>query len=123
MKWRRASGGATGADGAEIRVRTVYPYDGQRDVDLSFAENVVVLAHPAKDASSPWWYGTLVKSGEKGWFPHDYVQEMKRESGRTNKGRRARGEPVANGQRKRPARYSRTKAARTTNCRSSRATS
>jgi uncharacterized protein YaiE (UPF0345 family) len=40
----------------------------------------VVEAHPAKDAESPWWYGTLVKEGKSGWFPHTYVEEMKRES-------------------------------------------
>ena len=63
-----------------IRVRTLYPYDGQRDVDLSFTENVVIVAHPAKDASSPWWYGLLVDGVGKGWFPHSYVEEMHRES-------------------------------------------
>jgi hypothetical protein len=47
---------------------------------LSFIENVVIEAHPAKDSESPWWYGTLVKEGRKGWFPHTYVEEMKRES-------------------------------------------
>jgi hypothetical protein len=62
-----------------IRVRTLFPYEGQRDVDLSFNENMVVVAHPAKDPSSPWWYGLLVDGGQKGWFPHDYVSEMKRE--------------------------------------------
>ncbi|KAK4688172.1 actin cytoskeleton-regulatory complex protein PAN1, partial [Tremellales sp. Uapishka_1] len=60
----------------EIRVRTLFPYEGQRDADLSFIENVVILAHPAKDESSPWWYGTLAKEGKKGWFPHSYVEEM-----------------------------------------------
>lgn len=62
-----------------IRVRTLFPYEGQRDVDLSFNENMVVIAHPAKDSSSPWWYGLLVDGGNKGWFPHDYVTEMQRE--------------------------------------------
>jgi hypothetical protein len=61
-------------------VRTLYTYEGQRDVDLSFKENVVIAAHPAKDESSPWWYGTLVDEGKSGWFPHTYVEEMKRES-------------------------------------------
>jgi hypothetical protein len=44
---------------------------------LAFGENVVVVANPAKDASSPWWYGTLAKGEGKGWFPHSYVEEMK----------------------------------------------
>jgi hypothetical protein len=63
-----------------LRVRTLYPYEGQRDVDLSFKENVVIIAHPSKDDSSPWWYGMVVDGGAKGWFPHNYVEEMKRES-------------------------------------------
>ena len=41
---------------------------------------MVIEAHPAKDPESPWWYGTLVKEGKKGWFPHTYVEEMSRES-------------------------------------------
>lgn len=39
----------------------------------------MLVAHPAKDASSPWWYGTVIESGAKGWFPHNYVEELKRE--------------------------------------------
>jgi hypothetical protein len=61
----------------DIRVRTLYAYEGQREVDLSFKENVVIIAHPAKDPSSPWWYGTVVDGGKSGWFPHSYVEEMK----------------------------------------------
>lgn len=41
--------------------------------DLTFEENFIILAHPAKDQSSPWEYGTLVATGEKGWFPSSYV--------------------------------------------------
>ena len=62
-------------------MRTLYPYDGQRDVDLTFKEDTVIVAHPAKDASSPWWYGLVVDGGAKGWFPHDYVEEIKGERG------------------------------------------
>jgi len=60
-----------------LRVRTLYPYEGQRDVDLTFKEDTVIVAHPAKDASSPWWYGLVVDGGARGWFPHDYVEEIK----------------------------------------------
>nr|XP_018264468.1 multidomain RhoGEF [Kwoniella dejecticola CBS 10117]OBR86626.1 multidomain RhoGEF [Kwoniella dejecticola CBS 10117] len=59
-----------------LRVRSLYEFAGTRDVDLSFKEDVVLEAHPAKDASSAWWYGTLVKEGSKGWFPKDYVEEL-----------------------------------------------
>jgi hypothetical protein len=46
---------------------------------LTFKENVIILAHPAKDETSPWWYGMLVDEGGKGWFPHDYVSEVQSE--------------------------------------------
>lgn len=61
-------------------MRTLFDYEGQRDVDLSFKENMVIIAHPAKDPSSAWWYGMLVDGGNKGWFPHDYVKEMQSRS-------------------------------------------
>ncbi|WVF66967.1 hypothetical protein IAT40_001710 [Kwoniella sp. CBS 6097] len=59
-----------------LRVRSLYEFAGTRDVDLSFKENVVIEAHPAKDQDSAWWYGTLVKEGSKGWFPKDYVEQL-----------------------------------------------
>ena len=37
------------------------------------------MAHPAKDSSSPWWYGMLMQEGKSGWFPNNYVEEIKRE--------------------------------------------
>lgn len=37
------------------------------------------MAHPAKDSSSPWWYGMLLQEGKSGWFPNNYVEEIKRE--------------------------------------------
>jgi hypothetical protein len=36
------------------------------------------MAHPAKDSSSPWWYGMLLQEGKSGWFPNNYVEEIKR---------------------------------------------
>ncbi|WVQ83634.1 hypothetical protein IAT38_005775 [Cryptococcus sp. DSM 104549] len=60
-----------------IRVRSLYEFVGSRDVDLSFKEDVVIEAHPSKDESSPWWYGTIVKDGSKGWFPKNYVEQIK----------------------------------------------
>lgn len=54
----------------------MYAYDGQRAEDISFAENEIILAHPAKDVDSPWEYGTLVGSGKKGWFPSSYVESI-----------------------------------------------
>lgn len=59
-----------------VRVRTLYGYAGQRDEDLSFEENDVLSAHPAKDAASDWWYGSLVGGGKKGFFPRSYVEPI-----------------------------------------------
>ncbi|ORY26048.1 hypothetical protein BCR39DRAFT_542389 [Naematelia encephala] len=62
---------------SNIRARTLFAYEGQRDVDLTFKEDVVMVCHKAKDPSSDWWYGMLVNGGEKGWVPKAYVEEIK----------------------------------------------
>ncbi|GEM10145.1 rho guanyl-nucleotide exchange factor [Rhodotorula toruloides] len=66
-----------------IRVRSLYSYEAQRDEDLSFAENRVLLAHPAKDSNGDWWYGSTELEGAKlGWFPKGYVEEIRAQSAR-----------------------------------------
>lgn len=59
-----------------VRVRTLYGYAGQRDEDLSFEENDVLSAHPARDADSAWWYGSLASGSKKGFFPRSYVEPI-----------------------------------------------
>lgn len=62
-----------------FRVRTLYPYSGQREEDLSFNENEIVIAHPGKDGSNDdWLYGTLLTgaTGSKGQFPRAYAAEI-----------------------------------------------
>jgi hypothetical protein len=59
-----------------VRVRTLYGYSGQRDEDLTFEENDVLSAHPPKDASSDWWYGSLASGSKKGFFPRSYVEPI-----------------------------------------------
>ncbi|KAH9053752.1 hypothetical protein EDB87DRAFT_1650194 [Lactarius vividus] len=61
--------------GTEYRVRSLYPYDGQRAEDLSFGENLVIIAHPSKSGGD-WWYGTVANSGKAGFFPKTYVQDI-----------------------------------------------
>ncbi|KAF9650631.1 hypothetical protein BDM02DRAFT_1351141 [Thelephora ganbajun] len=56
----------------EYRVRTLFPYEGQRPEDLSFPENVVLTAYPSKSGGD-WWYGTLVRDKKSGFFPQTYV--------------------------------------------------
>lgn len=57
------------------KVRSLYPYAAQRDEDLAFDENAVIIAHPSK-SGGPWWYGVSPSSGKKGFFPNSYVQVM-----------------------------------------------
>ncbi|KAL5533504.1 hypothetical protein ACEPAF_5280 [Sanghuangporus sanghuang] len=63
----------------EFRVRTLYPYEAQRPEDISFLENVVVIANPSKSGGA-WWYGVTVKGGRSGFFPSTYVQELENET-------------------------------------------
>lgn len=60
-----------------IRVRSLYDYEAQRDEDLGFVENRVLLAHPTRDGEGDWWYGATELEGSKlGWFPKAYVEEI-----------------------------------------------
>ncbi|GAA5879139.1 hypothetical protein JCM16303_001313 [Sporobolomyces ruberrimus] len=62
-----------------IRMRSIFTYEGQRGEDLSFPENRVILANPAKDGGD-WWYGELAATGAKGWLPKAYLEEIKAQS-------------------------------------------
>lgn len=59
------------------QVRSLYAFEGQRDQDLSFEEGVLIVAHPAKDASSEWLYGMMPLNGKKGWVPKSYVETLR----------------------------------------------
>jgi len=59
----------------EYRVRSLYAYEGQRGEDLSFAENLILTAHPSKSGGD-WCYGTLVRDGRAGFFPRTYVERI-----------------------------------------------
>ncbi|KAN0063587.1 hypothetical protein ACQY0O_004035 [Thecaphora frezii] len=65
-----------------LRVRTLYPYTGQRDEDLTFEENVVLNANPAKDSEGDWWYGVQLDGNKKGFFPRAYVEELSQSASR-----------------------------------------
>ncbi|KAG9114454.1 hypothetical protein FRC07_007636, partial [Ceratobasidium sp. 392] len=58
-------------------VRSLYPYEGQRAEDLSFGENLMINAHPSKSGGD-WWYGSLSKTGKKGFFPRSYVDVIEK---------------------------------------------
>jgi len=58
-------------------VRSLYPYEGQRAEDLSFGENMTLDAHPSKSGGD-WWYGTMSRTGKKGFFPRSYVDVVEK---------------------------------------------
>jgi hypothetical protein len=58
-----------------IRVRSLYPYEGQRNEDLSFGENLIIVAHPSK-SNGDWWHGETAKDHQSGFFPRTYVQPL-----------------------------------------------
>ncbi|KAJ7590631.1 hypothetical protein C8J56DRAFT_887202 [Mycena floridula] len=58
--------------GTDLKVRTLYPFEGEGADDLSFPENVILKSHPSK--TGDWWYGTF--NGRSGMFPKIYVQEV-----------------------------------------------
>ncbi|KDR82039.1 hypothetical protein GALMADRAFT_240494 [Galerina marginata CBS 339.88] len=57
----------------EHRVRSLYAYEGDGPEDLSFGENIVIVANPSKSGGD-WWYGTTVNDGKFGLFPKNYVE-------------------------------------------------
>jgi hypothetical protein len=77
----------------QYRVRSLFPYQGQRAEDLSeymnlvvfalslivpclaFGENLVLTVHPSKTGGD-WWYGTVVRDQKSGFFPNTYVQKV-----------------------------------------------
>jgi hypothetical protein len=52
----------------------LYEYQGIREDDLSFNANETIKAHPSKDKSSDWWYGTSLVTNQVGFFPRTYVE-------------------------------------------------
>ncbi|KAJ7819806.1 hypothetical protein B0H14DRAFT_2835768 [Mycena olivaceomarginata] len=59
----------------ELRVRSLYAYEGDGADDISFAENVILVANPSKTGGD-WWYAKSVRDGAAGMFPKTYVQEI-----------------------------------------------
>ncbi|THH31859.1 hypothetical protein EUX98_g2302 [Antrodiella citrinella] len=59
----------------QYRVRSLYAYEGQRPEDLSFGENVMIVASPSKSGGD-WWHGTIVRDEKSGFFPNTYVEKV-----------------------------------------------
>ncbi|KAF8216277.1 hypothetical protein K438DRAFT_1953239 [Mycena galopus ATCC 62051] len=59
----------------EIRVRSLYAYEGDGTEDITFAEHVILIANPSKTGGD-WWYGKSLRDGASGLFPKAYVQEI-----------------------------------------------
>ncbi|KAK2460698.1 hypothetical protein APHAL10511_007168 [Amanita phalloides] len=57
----------------EFRARTLYPFAGDGPDELSFEENVTLVANPSKSGGD-WWHGRLIGTGKSGLFPKTFVQ-------------------------------------------------
>jgi hypothetical protein len=51
----------------------LWDYPGNGDDDLSFSKDDVILVRDDKE-SEDWWFGTLEKTKQTGYFPRNYVQ-------------------------------------------------
>ncbi|EKM83232.1 hypothetical protein AGABI1DRAFT_118549 [Agaricus bisporus var. burnettii JB137-S8] len=60
----------------EHRVRSLYAFEGEGTDDLSFTENVILIANPSKSGGD-WWFGRNVVSGKSGLFPKTYIEIVK----------------------------------------------
>ncbi|PFH53549.1 hypothetical protein AMATHDRAFT_73354 [Amanita thiersii Skay4041] len=60
----------------EHRVRSLYPFEGDGPDDLSFGDNLIIVAHPSRSGGD-WWHGTLVSTGKSGLFPKTFVEVVK----------------------------------------------
>jgi len=59
----------------ELRVRSLYSYEGQRAEDLAFDVATIIVAHPSKSGGD-WWYGKTVADDRAGFFPQTYVEKV-----------------------------------------------
>jgi len=58
------------------RVRSLYAFEGDGPEDLSFGENLIIIANPSK-SDGDWWYGTISTTSKSGLFPKTYVEIVK----------------------------------------------
>ncbi|KAH9483528.1 Actin cytoskeleton-regulatory complex protein pan1 [Psilocybe cubensis] len=60
----------------QLKVRSLYAFEGDGPEDLSFGENLIINANPSKSGGD-WWYGSVVSTGKSGLFPKTYVEVVK----------------------------------------------
>jgi hypothetical protein len=66
----------------EIRCSAIWGYDAQSSNDLSFAQDDIIINYPLKSGEQPdWGYGQSELTGLKGFFPANYVEPVKDDSG------------------------------------------
>lgn len=58
----------------EPRGKVSFPYTAEAEGEISFEIGDIVVIHE-KDPSG-WWSGLLERTGESGWFPSDFVDEI-----------------------------------------------
>ncbi|KAF7294543.1 Actin cytoskeleton-regulatory complex protein [Mycena indigotica] len=59
----------------ELKVRTLYAYEGDGAEDITFGENDILIANPSKTGGD-WWFGRSLRDGRSGMFPKTYVAEI-----------------------------------------------
>jgi len=58
------------------RVCSLYAFERDGPGDLSFGENLFVIANPSKSGGE-WWYGTISNTSKSGLPPKTYVEVVK----------------------------------------------
>ena len=61
---------ASAAD--QIKYVALYPYQSEKDDELTFREGDVIMVNPNQACDPGWLAGEL--NGKVGWFPEGYVQ-------------------------------------------------
>ncbi|KAI9022188.1 hypothetical protein CLU79DRAFT_751554 [Phycomyces nitens] len=59
-----------------FRSRALYGFTKEREDDLGFQENDIIVVQPFQDEASDWWYGTNEDTKESGYFPKTYVETI-----------------------------------------------
>ncbi|KAL0078645.1 hypothetical protein J3Q64DRAFT_1664753 [Phycomyces blakesleeanus] len=59
-----------------FRARALYGFTKEREDDLGFQENDIIVVQPFQDEASDWWYGTNEDTKESGYFPKTYVETI-----------------------------------------------
>ena len=66
-----------GSGCGQLLVKARFPFQKTNEDELSFSKGDVIIVSRQEDGG--WWEGSL--SGRTGWFPSNYVRELKGSGG------------------------------------------